>query len=51
MTKFRSDIPPLPPRIAKLPVDERGYPVPWFVQWLGPKDEPGWLLKSGFIPQ
>lgn len=23
----------MPPRIAKLPRDERGYPVPWFVAW------------------
>src|SRR5215469_16359092 len=30
--KLRSDLPPLPPRIARLPVDaERGYPIPWFV--------------------
>lgn len=25
---------PLPARIARLPVDARGYPVPWFVAWL-----------------
>lgn len=25
---------PLPPRIARLPVDARGYPIPWFVDWL-----------------
>ena len=24
----------LPPRIARLPKDHRGYPVPYFVQWL-----------------
>jgi hypothetical protein len=24
----------IPPRIAKLPVDKRGYPVPWFVAWV-----------------
>lgn len=24
----------LPPRIAKLRVDHRGYPVPWFVAWI-----------------
>jgi hypothetical protein len=27
------DLPPLPPRIARLPKDYRGYPVPFFVQW------------------
>lgn len=26
-------MPPLPPRIARRPVDHRGFPVPWFVQW------------------
>lgn len=25
---------PLPPRMRKLSVDHRGYPVPWFVLWL-----------------
>jgi hypothetical protein len=39
MNKLRPDLPPLPGRIARLPVDERGYPVPWFVQWLGPDNE------------
>lgn len=36
MNKLRDDLPALPPnsRIARLPVDERGYPVPWFVQWM-----------------
>ncbi|HEV8502512.1 MAG TPA: hypothetical protein VGR63_13105 [Casimicrobiaceae bacterium] len=24
----------LPPRIAKLPIDSRGWPVPWFVDWI-----------------
>lgn len=28
---LRPGLPPLPKRIAKLPLDERGYPVPWFV--------------------
>lgn len=32
--KLRSDLPPLTERIARLPIDERGYPVPAFVQWL-----------------
>lgn len=31
MTEIRRGLPPLTPRIAKLPVDPRGYPVPWFV--------------------
>lgn len=28
----REDV-PMPPRIATLPRDARGYPVPWFVEW------------------
>jgi hypothetical protein len=29
----------LPERMQQLPVDERGYPVPWFVDWLDGKPE------------
>lgn len=29
----------LPARMRSLPVDERGYPVPWFVDWLDGKPE------------
>jgi hypothetical protein len=29
----------IPVRMAALPVDERGYPVPWFVQWIEGKPE------------
>lgn len=36
---LRPDLPPLPPRVATLPVDERGYPVPWFVAWIDGKPE------------
>ncbi len=28
---LRPELPPLPERIKRLPIDERGYPVPWFV--------------------
>lgn len=31
--QLRKDLPWLPERMKKLPVDARGYPVPWFVQW------------------
>lgn len=35
MTGLRRGLPPLPARLrAHLPIDERGYPVPWFVQWI-----------------
>jgi hypothetical protein len=27
-------LPELPPRIARLPKDDRGYPVPFFVEWM-----------------
>ena len=30
MTELRRGLPPLPGRIAKLPLDPRGYPLPWF---------------------
>jgi hypothetical protein len=38
MSELRRELPDLPPRIAKLPVD-RGYPVPWFVAWVDGKPE------------
>jgi hypothetical protein len=28
---------PLPPRLGRRPVNERGFPVPWFVSWVGGK--------------
>lgn len=34
MAKHRPDLPPIPPRVAGLHVDSRGYPVPWFVAWM-----------------
>lgn len=36
---LRADLPPLPERFKKLPVDERGYPVPFFVKWLDGKPD------------
>jgi len=30
----RPPLDPKPPRIAGLPLDARGYPVPWFVDWI-----------------
>lgn len=40
MTSVRPELPPLPPRIARLPVDHRGYPVPFFAAWLDDAGEP-----------
>lgn len=34
MTALRKDLPALPPRMARLPLDSKGYPVPWFVAWI-----------------
>lgn len=36
---LRPGLPPLPRRIAALPVDKRGYPVPWFVEWIDGEPE------------
>lgn len=36
---LRSGLPPLPPKMAGLPVDERGYPVPYFVAWVDGKPD------------
>jgi hypothetical protein len=36
---LRPGLPELPPRIAALPVDERGYPVPFFVAWIDGKPD------------
>ena len=41
MTPLRQGLTQPPPNIAKLPRDERGYPVPYFVQWMdGDKPAP-----------
>jgi|SRR5438128_4774021 len=31
---MKSDLEPLPARMRNLPIDDRGYPVPWFVAWI-----------------
>jgi hypothetical protein len=41
----------MPPRIARLPVDDRGYPVPRFVTWFGDKPDfrladTAWLRRA-----
>jgi len=30
----RKDLPEIPPRMKLLPIEARGYPVPWFVEWI-----------------
>src|SRR5215469_14120297 len=32
-------LPEVPSRIARLPRDPRGYPVPWFVEWIDGKPD------------
>lgn len=34
MNALRQGLPELPARMARLPIDARGYPVPWFVGWV-----------------
>jgi len=38
-TKASVDFETMPPRMRDLPLDERGYPVPWFVAWVDGKPE------------
>jgi hypothetical protein len=33
MGTMRKDLPTLPKQMADAPIDDRGYPVPWFVEW------------------
>lgn len=43
--KLRDGLPPLPENMKSLPIDERGYPVPWFVPWIDGKPE--FLMADG----
>lgn len=36
---IRPNLPPMPPRIRRLPVDDRGFPVPYFVQTVNGKPD------------
>lgn len=38
-TAIRPELEALSPRLQRLPVDDRGYPVPWFVAWVDGKPE------------
>ncbi len=33
-SRLRPELEPMPGRMTSLPIDERGYPVPWFVAWV-----------------
>lgn len=39
MNALRPGLPPLPERMADLPVESRGYPVPFFVAWIDGKPD------------
>jgi len=39
LTALREGLQPLPPRMRSLPIDERGYPVPFFVEWIDGKPD------------
>lgn len=39
MNKLRANLPELPPRMRALPIDDRGYPTPWFVSWINGKPD------------
>src|SRR5262245_32291529 len=39
MVQYRAGLPERPKRILSLHLDERGYPVPWFVAWIDGKPD------------
>lgn len=39
MSELRKTLPPLPATMKSLSIDERGYPVPWFVKWYDGKPD------------
>lgn len=39
MTNLRKNLPPLPDRMRALPLDPRGFPIPWFVQYVAGEPE------------
>jgi hypothetical protein len=42
---LRPELEPLPARLSTLPVDARGYPVPWFVAWVD--GQPDFRIADG----
>ena len=37
--RYRAGLPERPKRMAGLPLNDKGYPVPWFVEWIDGKPE------------
>jgi hypothetical protein len=48
---LRKDLTPLPARLRQLPIDHRGYPVPWFVQWVDARGRETDAMTRGAIPE
>lgn len=46
---IRKDLPQLPPRMRSLPIDHRGYPVPYFVAWIDGKPDHR-VMDAGKLP-
>lgn len=49
MNDLRKTLPPVPAHMQSLPIDERGYPVPWFVTWNDGKPDFRLLDEHKFI--
>jgi hypothetical protein len=49
MCPMRSELQSLPHRMLSLPLDERGYPVPWFVAWRDGKPEFRAMDRNKFV--
>lgn len=45
--EYRADLPPRPERMLGLPLDERGFPVPWFVAFVDGKPDFRVIRESG----
>lgn len=50
MNPLRRGLPPLPRSMRRLPVDARGYPVPFFVAWLDPEVDPVQATVADEVP-
>lgn len=47
---MRRDLPPLPPAMKNLPLDKRGFPVPWFASWpIAKRDVDFQVIEPGRI--
>lgn len=49
MVELRKGLPDLPSRMSTRPLDERGYPVPWFVHYIEGKPDFRVIRPDGFI--